>query len=1217
MGTCGECGAELTPDARFCPSCGAGVNLLCVACGSPLEAGAAFCSHCGHRVGDPARPAARPALTTQPRQSERGEERKLVTILFADVAGSTSLAEHLDPEQLREVMERYFDAMREEIEAEGGTVEKFIGDAVMAAFGVPTAHEDDPSRALRAADAMGRRLASVNAGLAQTHGLTLDMRIGVNTGEVLASTRPEPGAAMATGDAVNVAARLQTAAEPGDVLVSERTARAARGFAFDARRTLDLRGRREPVRAFKLTGQVGGPTRGVPYLTAPMVGRDAELDVLDSIYSRTADEGRPHIVTVYGDPGVGKSRLVREFLDSLQDREPAPLVLQGRCLPYGDGVTYWPLAEMLKSFACIDDQDSAEQALAKIKDVTAKLDGLVEVGAGDAQHTASLLAYTMGLADPHQELALLDPPEVRRQVHLAWRSFFSSLAVSGPVVLAVEDIHWADSALLDLLDELGDRTYGPVLFVFPARPDLVATRPAWGGGRRNAMAVSIAPLPPSEAAHLVELLLTIEDLPPSVHQQILDKAEGNPFFLEEILRRLIDEGAVFRDQDRWRASPGIEAIQLPDSVQAVLASRIDLLSAEDKRVLQAAAVVGRVFWAEPLRLLTAYQVGDPPGGARQTRQALEDSLRRLEDRELVSPRVGSAFAGQPEYIFKHILTRDVAYESIPRRDRAVAHAETARWLERSAGERVGEFGELLAYHFHTAVTLADQAGAEQDPALVTAAMGWLLRASADALHKHVIHKAELLAQDALELATSPVEMCTALTALGLAYLADSKGDLAWRYLREAAACADDSPEVSDLETARLLGLACDMPLRWPGTMTYAVPEPEVRALRDRGLALAGTADSRERANLLSISASWPFAYPDDVTEPMEHYVRLGMEGYEVAMRVGDYNLASGSLDAASSAHGAMGDYRSSMEIWRLRWELRDRLTRELEVVDLYGMGAWECWELGDYQEGLKYAEAIMDQINNNGVLHAAAWGMVSLYRLGRWDEALALFERSRVVLGTRRDSPPAYASHMFAAAAIVAEVREERLVADALTTALATVSEAGVRPYGWRILIALQRGERDRAKELLASPPPAWPIHASVAWEARCEAVMAFGEWDRGAALSVEVRQYAEPCGIGHLLPTADRLAGVTAAAQGQLDESVRLLTRAVSDFDVLEVVWDAARTRRMLAAVLTLAGRPEEAARVEALAQQQLRQLGVVKDRVTDAVLDALGSQAAYPGVP
>src|SRR5438105_1687350 len=336
MRRCASCGAESPADARFCASCGAPFASSCPSCGTELPPAARFCPSCGATIE--AGPVA-------------GEERKLVTVLFADVTGSTALGERLDPEHLREVMSSFFEAMREEIEAEGGTVEKFIGDAVMAAFGVPTAHEDDPARALRAALRMQGRLAGLNERLAQTHDLTLEARIGINTGEVVAATAPKPGESMVSGDAVNVAARLEQAARPGQILAGERTARAVRGFGLRTIETPALKGKTKTVRAFEVLGETVAPERGIPGVQAPMVGRDQELTLLRTLFERARDEATPHLVTIYGDAGVGKSRLTAEFQRWAEGREVVPLILRGRCLPYGDGATYWPLAEILKGHA--------------------------------------------------------------------------------------------------------------------------------------------------------------------------------------------------------------------------------------------------------------------------------------------------------------------------------------------------------------------------------------------------------------------------------------------------------------------------------------------------------------------------------------------------------------------------------------------------------------------------------------------------------------------------------------------------------------------------------------------------------------------------------------------------------------------------------------------------------------------------------------------------
>jgi len=411
---CTACGEVAVEGARFCGACGTPLApALCRSCGIEVAPGLRFCTGCGQPVAQVAQP--------EPERSpERGHERKLVTILFADLTGSTSLGERMDTEQLQHLLNSFFTAMREEIEAEGGTVEKFIGDAIMAAFGVPTAHEDDPARALRAAVRMLQRLERVNNDVEPRHGVRLNLRIGINTGEVLATTEARPDLVMTTGDAVNVAARLEQTAQPGQVLVAERTARACPGMAFVDVPPLHLRGRDAPVKALSLVLATAGGTpegasaRGIAGLWAPMVGRDRELGLLTAVYGRAADEGHPHLVTIYGDAGVGKSRLTAEFLSAVQDGPGSPTILRGRCLPYGDGVTYWPLAEILKGLAGVLDSDPPDETRAKI----AKLgrQRLTAEVVPDPRRAAAALAFTLGVEDPEISFSSLPPLQVQAEI---------------------------------------------------------------------------------------------------------------------------------------------------------------------------------------------------------------------------------------------------------------------------------------------------------------------------------------------------------------------------------------------------------------------------------------------------------------------------------------------------------------------------------------------------------------------------------------------------------------------------------------------------------------------------------------------------------------------------------------------------------------------------------------------------------------------------------
>ena len=879
-----------------------------------------------------------------------GQERRLVTILFADVTGSTGLGERLDPERLQEVLATYFGAMRQEIEAEGGTVEKFIGDAVMAAFGVPVAHEDDPARALRAALRMRGRLEDVNRELDRRLGVTLQVRVGVNTGEVLAAARPQPGEPMVTGDAVNVAARLEQQAEPGQVVVAERTARAARGFRYRELGEQELRGKADAVAAVLLELEVSeGPERGVPGLRAPMVGRDEELALLQTVYRRAVSERNPNLVTIYGDPGVGKSRLVREFLAWAETRSPRPYITFGRCLPYGEGITYWPLAEILKQHAGVQDSDPTEIALGKIEsscDLVCRTDPSIDVA-----RTCRAIAFTAGLEFPDAPMGDREPRQIRAEMHAAWRSFFSALALSAPVIAIIEDVHWADEALLDLLEDLADKVLGPVMLLCPARPQLLDERPGWGGGRRNASSVALEPLAAGDADRLVRLLLTVDDLPAKTRARILERAEGNPFFLEEIVRHLIDDRQIVREGDRWRATAGIGEVEIPDTVQAVLAARIDILAPEEKRALQRAAVVGRIFWPGPVRRLLN---GD---GER-----IRDTLERLEERELVLSRLGSAFAGEPEFAFKHILTREVAYESLPRRERGPAHATVADWIVESAAERAREFVELLAYH-----TVEAYRGAREDQTTEADLLGALrlrafrivLDAAEQARRRFAIEKALKLIEQAEGLASGPLERATALEQMGITAISNYRGDLAWRSLREAADLLLEHAPQDRAAIARVCARAVETPTRWPGSMREVPPEGEITTYLDLGFAHAGEEDDESLVRLLVARAFGPFSFgPGRELRPGEYEAARadGQRAAEMAMRIGRPDLASAALDAMGSAGISLGHYGRDQEIIERRLALVDILEDPWEVGDIFAMGAWYATYLGDFHRAIELAE---------------------------------------------------------------------------------------------------------------------------------------------------------------------------------------------------------------------------------------------------------------------
>ncbi|HEY7354807.1 MAG TPA: adenylate/guanylate cyclase domain-containing protein, partial [Ktedonobacterales bacterium] len=558
------------------------------------------------------------------------EERRVVTILFADMTGSTAIADHMDPEEVRRLMAGYFEAMTQAIHRHGGTVEKYIGDAVMAIFGLPVAHEDDPERAVRAALEMLEALKRFNEQrLADDpQAAPVQIRIGISTGEVVAASgASEGGQFLITGDAVNVAARFQQQAEPGTILVGSRTYRSTHGaIVYQPLSPIQVKGKPQPLRVWQaldaVEDQAAPPTqhlRGIAGLPSPFVGRVPELALLDAIYERVVGEQRPHLITLLGVPGVGKSRLVREWVQRLRQQPgesspaqhddhaaQAPLWLEGRCPPYGAGITYWPLAEILRSFCGLTDSDTAEQAserlLQKVQEI---IDG------GQQSEIATLLARQLGfsiglkIGQGEEIRPSADSSEQRENLFRAWRIFFESLARRQPLLVFIDDIHWANEALLDLLEYLAQRVSdAPLLFLCPARIELLEKRPGWGGGKRNFTTLTLEPLSAEQSHELIDALLSPDGLPPALRSSILAKAEGNPFFVEEMIRMLIDLGTLVYKNDRWQVvnqDPGktysdLLSFSIPDSIQGVLAARIDLLSPTEKRVLQHAAIAGRSFW---------------------------------------------------------------------------------------------------------------------------------------------------------------------------------------------------------------------------------------------------------------------------------------------------------------------------------------------------------------------------------------------------------------------------------------------------------------------------------------------------------------------------------------------------------------------------------------------------------------------------------------------
>ncbi len=603
------------------------------------------------------------------------QERKFATALFADLVGSTALAEHEDPEVVQAVVGRAFDRLAEEVTRHEGLLEKFMGDAILAVFGVPRAHEDDAERAVNAGMEMQAVLSELNREFEAEGKPQLAMRIGVEAGEVLVDVERASGPRdrMLTGDAVNVAARLQSAAEPGRVIVGPTAHEATRAvIEYRELTPLTLKGKAEPVPAWDAL-RVRARQRGErPELgmEAKLVGRDEELAVLVQTFQRVQADRRPALVTVVGPAGVGKSRLGREFERHIDGLTEFVYWRRGRCMAYGN-TAYSALADAVKAQCEIFDDDATEVAWKKVNEAVESLFGDTEI--------APQIGALVGAGEPGAFS--------REDLFDAWRRFFERMAARYPLVLVFEDIHWADDALLDFTEYLADWAQGPIMVLTLARPELFENRPAWGGGKRNAVSTFLDPLSADESSAMLSDLLA-GGMTDDLERAVVERSEGNPLFVEEIVRKLIDDGVLrATGAATWEVAKPTTDVELPRSIQGLIATRLDGLPADEKAVMQDAAVVGRVFWSGAVATL---------GG--RTPEQVRDALGRLRVKELVLHIDPPSLSGELEFTFRHALIRDGAYESLPKSLRATKHEQVARWAQMKAGDRADEIAELIATH---------------------------------------------------------------------------------------------------------------------------------------------------------------------------------------------------------------------------------------------------------------------------------------------------------------------------------------------------------------------------------------------------------------------------------------------------------------------------------------------------------------------------------------
>ena len=688
----------------------------CHRCDEESDDRARFCSSCGEPLGG---------------GGERRQERKYATALFADLVGSTALTESEDPEVVQSVVGETFDRLSRELTRYEGLVEKFMGDAVLAIFGVPRAHEDDAERAVRAALEMQATLSELNRSFSRDGRPQLAMRIGIESGEVLVDQDRVSGIRdrMLTGDAVNVAARLQGAAEPGRIVVGPACfATTKEVIEYRELPALDLKGKREAVPAWEAL-RVRAKQRGErPQLgiEAPLVGRGEELTVLKETFHRVRREGRPALVTVVGTAGVGKSRLVRELEHHVEALPEFVYWRRGRSLAYGS-TSYSALADAIKAQCEILEDDAADVIVTKAEESVRELFGDIAI--------APQIRSLVGAGDASTFL--------REDLFDAWRRFLERLAARYPLTLVFEDIHWADGGLLDFIDHLADWAQGPILTVALARPELLDVRPAWSGGKRNAATLYLDPLTGDEAETMVAELLPGADSR-ELRETIAERSEGNPLYVEEIVRKLIDDG-ILRESPvaGWEVPEDIGPIELPRSIQALVTARIDVLPDDEKRVLQDASVVGRVFWAGAVAAVSGQPLAD-----------IRELLGRLRRRELIVSIDPSSFSDEVEFTFRHALLRDGAYDSLPKSLRAEKHEKVAAWAVARAGERAEEFAELVATHHLAADAYLEELGTtgEQRAQIRRAASSWARTAGDRALSGWLIVEAARWYEESLRLA---------------------------------------------------------------------------------------------------------------------------------------------------------------------------------------------------------------------------------------------------------------------------------------------------------------------------------------------------------------------------------------------------------------------------------------------------------------------------------
>jgi predicted ATPase/class 3 adenylate cyclase len=1151
---CAQCGAENPAGQRFCGSCGTALNQTCPQCGTVSPPGQRFCGECGAPLGAaPAAPAPAPAAQAL------GAERRLVSVLFADLVGFTTLSAARDAEDVRELLSRYFDACRRLIELYGGTVEKFIGDAVMAVWGTPTTTEDDAERAVRAALDL---VAAVSALGEELGAEGLRARAGVMTGEA-AVTLGAAGQGMVAGDLVNTASRVQSVAEPGSVLVGEATRRATeQTVVYEDAGSFELKGKEGETRLWRALRVVSGRAGSLKSqgLEAPFVGRDRELRQIKELFHVCADERRAQLVSVTGIAGIGKSRLVWEFYKYFDGIEQVIYWHRGRCLAYGDGVAYWALADMVRMRCGIAEDD--EPAVAQEKLRGALSEHLLDDE--DRRFVEPRLAQLLGIGEH----------EAREQGDLfaAWRLFFERLADVYPTVLAFEDMQWADAALLDFVEHLLEWSRDHPIFVITlARPDLLERRPTWGAGQRNFSSIYLEPL--SEGAMREVFAGLVPGLPAALRDQVLARAEGVPLYAVETVRMLLDRGLLVQDGATYRVVGEIESLAIPETLQALAAARLDGLSPDERRLVQDASVLGKSFTRTALATVTGI------GNAE-----LDQLLGALVRKELLGLQSDPRSPEHGQYFFLQDLIRQVAYETLAKRDRRAKHLAAAEHLGASLTD--DEVAEVVASHLLEAYRLdpdapdADELRARARQALLAAGVRVAgLGASTEAAQ---------FFEQAAELAADPVEQADSLANAGEA--AWSGGDYvrAQTLLERAHEIFGDRGERH--RAARTAS--------WLGTID-----------RHAGKIDEGIARMEE-------------AYATVADDEPDADVAFLLE------RLGSAHALAGSLERASERLDRAADIGEALQlpevligVWvskaivvlpRRPTEARSLYRLALETAlehELPGLAGRACFNLSDlcfqfdrYEEALDYLDQGLainsrggNRFNEHFILSELSY---ALTMTGRWDEALARFSaipEDQVGSTAHLGSPLTGVLEIYLrrgelprAQELLGRYDRFRESGDVQVQGIVRAGAAAVRLAEGRPSEALAVAEE--AIEMATTLGGLAAQEAKHAFHHALEAALVLGDLASAERLLRRIEEAPPGLRPPFLAALAARYR---ARLAGELPAADRLFSNAVAQFAALGLPFEEAVTSLEYAEWLARIGRDDEAEPLRAAARETFARLG------------------------